>query len=95
MKLIRANNANEPIKRAALDAKFKSMSDDSTTDPEAPKIIGLDYDKDLQHSIVKLDGPLKVGHAYTLTIDFDGILADDLAGFYRIRYQQPNSTEPT
>lgn len=61
----------------------------------APKINGLDYDKQLQYSIVKLDRSLEVGREYLLTIDFAGFLNDDLAGFYKIRYERQNSTEPT
>lgn len=75
--------------------KLRLISNSSAEQSLPPKIIKLDYDKELQHSIVKLDSPLKVNLTYALTIEFNGILADDLAGFYRIRYEQANATEPT
>lgn len=59
-----------------------------------PNITGLQYDKELEHSIVLLDSPLEAGAEYSLAIAFSGVLADDLAGFYRSKYEQPNSKEP-
>ena len=51
-------------------------------------------DKQLQYSILHLNRKLRPGRDYILTLNFAGYLNDDLAGFYKIRYERPNSTEP-
>lgn len=61
----------------------------------APAIKGLSQDKQLQYSIVHLTEPLEVGAEYALGISFNGTLNDDLAGFYKSRYERQNSTETT
>lgn len=60
-----------------------------------PKVSGLSQDKQLQHSIIRLDGQLEPGREYLLGIDFVGFLNDDLAGFYKIKYELKNSTTAT
>lgn len=60
-----------------------------------PKVKGLSADKQLQYSIIRLDSPLEVGQEYVLGIDFVGSLNDDLAGFYKIKYERQNSSETT
>lgn len=60
-----------------------------------PKVKGLSADKQLQYSIIRLDSQLEAGQEYVLGIDFVGTLSDDLAGFYRIKYQRQNSSEIT
>lgn len=61
----------------------------------APKVKGLGADKQLQYSIINLDSPLEAGQEYLLGIDFVGVLNDDLAGFYKIKYERQNSSETT
>lgn len=58
------------------------------------KILKLEHDKELDHSIIHVDGFLEPESEYLLSIDFNGFLADDLAGFYKIKYEQSNSSEP-
>ena len=60
----------------------------------APKISGLEQDKHLQYSIIRLDSHLEAGREYSIGIDFNGTLNEDLAGFYRIKYSAQNSSEP-
>lgn len=60
-----------------------------------PKILELSQDRQLQYSIVKLDAPLEPASEYLLAMDFSGSLNDDLAGFYKIKYQRQNSNETT
>lgn len=60
-----------------------------------PKVKGLSADKQLQYSIINLDSQLEVGQEYLLGIDFIGLLNDDLAGFYKIKYERQNSSETT
>lgn len=91
----------EPTKNITFHSKSLQLNEktikltEKSAQNEPLKISQLDYDKELQHSIVRLDSPLKANQTYLLSIDFNGILADDLAGFYRIRYEQANATEPT
>lgn len=59
---------------------------------QAPKVKGLSQDKELQYSIIQLDKQLEAGQEYVLGIDFSGTLNDDLAGFYKIKYERQNST---
>lgn len=62
---------------------------------QSPKVKRLSQDKQLQYSIIHLDGPLQAGQDYLLSLDFVGLLNDDLAGFYKIKYDRQNSSEPT
>lgn len=57
-----------------------------------PKVTGLSEDKQLQYSIIKLDSKLEPEREYILGIDFVGSLNDDLAGFYKIKYERQNSS---
>lgn len=59
------------------------------------KILDLNQDKQLQYSIIKLDTYLEPNREYLLSIDFTGLLNDDLSGFYKIKYQRQNSNETT
>lgn len=60
-----------------------------------PKVKALSADKQLQYSIIHLDSHLEPGQEYVLGIDFVGSLNDDLAGFYKIKYERQNSNETT
>lgn len=80
---------------AATQPKLARLQRRQSGEQPVPKISGLSQDKQLQYSIVKLDGSLAPGKEYLLTIDFEGSLNDDLAGFYKIRYERPNSNETT
>jgi hypothetical protein len=61
----------------------------------APKVSRLSEDKQLQYSIVHLESALEPGQDYLLRMDFVGTLNDDLAGFYKIKYERQNSSEIT
>lgn len=58
-------------------------------------VKGLSEDKELQYSIIHLEKQLEAGEEYALGVDFVGNLNDDLAGFYKIKYERQNSNEVT
>jgi len=64
-------------------------------EPLGPKVRRVFQEEQLQHLIIQLDGNLEAGQKYEVTMDFTGKLNDDLAGFYKIKYERPNSSEPT
>lgn len=78
-----------------LDEKTLSLSGNGSTSTVMPKVKGLSQDKQLQYSIIQLDSQLEAGQEYVLGIDFVGSLNDDLAGFYKIRFERQNSNETT
>lgn len=57
-----------------------------------PKVSALSEDKQLQYSIIKLDANLEAGREYLLALEFTGLLNDDLAGFYKIKFERQNAT---
>lgn len=59
------------------------------------RVSKLSQDKQLQYSIIHLDEQLVAGREYLLRLDYVGTLNDDLAGFYKIKYERQNSTETT
>lgn len=73
-------------------AAASSQTAAAPTKKQPPKVSGLSQDRQLQHSIIRLDGQLEPGKEYLLGIDFVGFLNDDLAGFYKIKYELKNST---
>lgn len=70
---IKLNSVDLNLERASI------VSSDSTYACE------IDYDKDNEMAILTTSGPLIRGEA-TVTIDFQGVLNDLLAGFYRSSY---------
>lgn len=62
---------------------------------QQPKVSGLSQDRQLQHSIIRLDRQLERGKEYLLSIDFVGFLNDDLAGFYKIKYELKQNSSST
>lgn len=74
---------------------LKQASSNSTQQIKVPKVKGLSSVKELQYSIILLDSPLEAGQEYVLGIDFVGFLNDDLAGFYKIKYERKDSNETT
>uniref|UniRef100_A0A6G1SC99 Aminopeptidase N n=1 Tax=Aceria tosichella TaxID=561515 RepID=A0A6G1SC99_9ACAR len=65
----------------------------ATSSSSAPKVSRLSQDKQLQYSIIHLDSMLEPEQDYLLSMDFVGTLNDDLAGFYKIKYERQNSSE--
>ena len=47
---------------------------------------GINFDKDVEFLIVEFNGKLIKGHTYTLSMNFTGVLSDQLKGFYRSSY---------
>lgn len=86
LKLALADNQQQPNQSAAILV---------TTINDLPRVKGLSQDKELQYSIIHLDKQLEAGREYLLGIDFVGNLNDDLAGFYKIKYERQNSSEIT
>lgn len=74
---------------------LKLAAANSSRNSSSPKVVGLSQDKQLQYSIIQLDGKLEAGLEYVVGIDFVGLLNDDLAGFYKIKYERQNSSETT
>jgi len=74
-----------------------SGAQNKTTNASAqpPRVKGLSQNKQLQYSIIHLEANLEPGREYVLAIDFSGWLNDDLAGFYKIKYERQNSSETT
>lgn len=83
--------------KLANNNKLASSALNSSQSPlkVPPKVKGLSSVKELQYSIILLDSPLEAGQEYVLGIDFVGLLNDDLAGFYKIKYERKDSSETT
>lgn len=57
---------------------------------QAPGIDRTELVKPTEYLVVHLTGPLHVGGVYEMDSEFEGELADDLAGFYRSEYMDGN-----
>lgn len=54
----------------------------------APNIIRTELVERTEYLVVHLNGQLVAGHQYEMDSQFQGELADDLAGFYRSEYEE-------
>ncbi|XP_041508649.1 aminopeptidase N [Microtus oregoni] len=54
----------------------------------APNIIKTELVERTEYLVVHLNGQLVAGHQYEMDSQFQGELADDLAGFYRSEYEE-------
>ncbi|XP_034376252.1 aminopeptidase N [Arvicanthis niloticus] len=57
-------------------------------DPQAPSIDRTELVERTEYLVVHLQGSLVKGHQYEMDTEFQGELADDLAGFYRSEYME-------
>lgn len=57
---------------------------------QAPDIERTELVEPTEYLVVHLKGPLQVGGVYEMDSEFEGELADDLAGFYRSEYMDGN-----
>lgn len=64
-----------------------SVSQDGKTIAQSPK---LEHDDNAQTTKVSFDKTIPAGSKATLTIDFAGILNDNMAGFYRSSFKDEN-----
>ena len=87
------NSSSSPASQTTATGGRRSTT--SEANKVVPKVKGLSQNKHLQYSIIQLDSPMEAGQEYVLGIDFSGSLNDDLAGFYKIKYERQNSTETT
>lgn len=88
------NERTVSLKFAASTGSNGSPAAAAAAAEPAPKVKALSQDKELQYLIIKLDRHLVAGSEYVLGIDFVGTLNDDLAGFYKIKYETQNSSKP-
>lgn len=91
------NDQTLSLKQASNSAQGNNNNNNNSVlaGHQVPKVKGVSSIKELQYSIIQLDSPLEAGQEYVLGIDFVGWLNDDLAGFYKIKYERKNSTETT
>ncbi|GIY37859.1 uncharacterized protein CEXT_664431 [Caerostris extrusa] len=59
------------------------------TGPNAPSLKSVSEDKERQFFILHLGGELVAGHHYEVSMEYVGSLNDQLAGFYRSSYKDP------
>lgn len=95
---LQLNERTASLKLSALDdavAQQNSSSNATAAAANVPKIKRIRMDAQLQYAIIELDAKLARETEYVLALDFSGQLNDDLAGFYKIKYERQNTSETT
>ena len=85
----------EPVSEIVLNTAELTLRDVTLFNSDGQRLQAtVDTDEAAERSTLHLDGTAAEG-AWKLDISFDGILNDDLRGFYRSVYTDPNGVEKT
>ncbi|MGB5186828.1 MAG: M1 family metallopeptidase, partial [Acidimicrobiia bacterium] len=85
----------EPVSEIVVNAAELTLYDVTLFNSDGQRLAStVETDEKAERSTLHLDGVAAPG-AWKLGISFDGILNDDLRGFYRSVYTDPNGVEKT
>ena len=85
----------EPVSEIVLNSAELTLHDVTLSNSEGQRLAAtVDTDEEAERSTLSLDGTAAAG-AWKLEISFRGILNDDLRGFYRSVYTDPDGVEKT
>ena len=85
----------EPVSEIVVNAAELTLYDVTLFNSDGQRLAStVETDEKAERSTLHLDGIAAPG-AWKLGISFDGILNDDLRGFYRSVYTDPNGVEKT
>ena len=85
----------EPVSEIVLNTAELTLHDVTLINGDGQRLgATVETDEEAERSTLRLDGTAAAG-AWKLEISFDGILNDDLRGFYRSVYTDPHGVEKT
>ena len=85
----------EPVSEIVLNTAELTLHDATLINSDGQQLgATVETDEEAERSTLRLDGTAAAG-AWKLEISFDGILNDDLRGFYRSVYTDPNGVDKT
>jgi puromycin-sensitive aminopeptidase len=85
----------EPVSEIVLNTAELTLHDVALSNSAGQRLEAtVDTDEEAERSTLRLDGTAIAG-AWQLEISFDGVLNDDLRGFYRSVYTDRNGVEKT